>query len=337
MRIRSGFVGNVIGFGVKHSWGDSQLVAYASLWSLIENPERVVHVLNRADVREAYVKADGPWGSCLAGRALTLFDRGASETEFLYLHGYGLGYPGSISIRGPGQGLIGFGVLDNGFAAGIVYASPPIVGVQLTVGLYDPASLVGSYTERTKALRPEFELTVDEHLGSLGSVHLYFNGTEQGLYQTNAPDKPSETAKGTGFGGRLEMGPLHLAAGGHRGIGLGLTFALEPSASTFNGTQFRDTEGYFGMLQVAIGRFDLNAGYGRTLVKPLDIDLRANSSTGYPTYSLIYTQTGAAAAIVFHLNDILHFDFDVMHADFRWTLGDRQRISFYNLGATATW
>jgi hypothetical protein len=27
MRIRSGFVGNVIGFGVKHSWGDSQLVS----------------------------------------------------------------------------------------------------------------------------------------------------------------------------------------------------------------------------------------------------------------------------------------------------------------------
>ncbi len=349
MRIRSGFVGNVLGFGLRRPFeGTMKASAYISIWSVVESFGRRKYYVNNPDVREGWLKLEGPWGSFLGGKALTLFNRGAGEADFLYLHGYGLGYPGSIGVSGPAAGLIGFGILGPTFSAGLVYASPPIAGIQLSAGIYDPAQLTGSRFERTKAVRPEFELTVDEPLGDLGKVHLYFNGTMQKLYVSQQPDAVvtngagtfggSETAKGIGYGGRVEVGPAHLAAGGHRGLGLGLDFALQPSPQTYNGiSQLRDSDGYYVIGQVSVGKFDINAGFGRTRIKPLELDLVAATDSDYPAFSIIHTQTGYAGAVVFHPMDWLHFDVDVMHADFKWTLGDRQRITFVNAGTTLTW
>ncbi|HVR61574.1 MAG TPA: porin [Polyangia bacterium] len=339
MRVRSGFVGNVLGFGLRRDLNENtRFVGLISTWSIVESVDRRKYFPDYGDVREGYLKLEGKWGSLLAGKALTLFDRGATEADFLYMHGYGLGYPGSIGVNGPAAGMIGFGVLASTFSGGFVYATPSVYGVQLSVGAYDPASLVGSRLERTGAVRPEFELTVDEPLGTLGKLHLFFNGTWQKLYARQQPDSFSATAEGIGFGGRLEIGPVHLAAGGHGGKGLGLTFALEPSESTYSDkSELRSSRGFFAIGQFVRWGFDFNVGYGQTKVNPLADDLVANAMTGYPTYSLIYTQTGYFGAVVYHLADWLHIAVDVMHADFKWTAGDRQQINFYNAGTTVTW
>jgi hypothetical protein len=307
---------------------------------VVESEGRRKYFPNRADIREGYVKVEGPWGSFLGGKALTLFNRGATLANFQYLHNYGVGYPSSIDISGPAAGLIGFGVMGATFSAGLVYATPVLAGLQLSAGIYDPAQLTGSGLERTGPVRPEGELTFDQPLGDLGKFHLYLNGVYQKLYFNNAPDDPSGTAKGFGTGGRLELGPVHLAAGLHRGVGLGLFFALQPSDSTYNdASELRHNEGYFAMGQLALGSFDINLGVGRNKVEPLDSDMEpaATSALGYPQFSLINTQTGFAGAVVYHVRDWLHLDVDVMHADFKWTLGDRQQITFYNAGITATW
>jgi hypothetical protein len=339
MRVRSGFVGNVLGFGLHRNLTETtRFTGVISIWSIVESVDRRKYFPDYGDVREGYMKLEGNWGSFLAGKALTLFDRGATEADFLYMHGYGLGYPGSIGVSGPAAGMIGFGVLASTFSGGFVYATPHIYGVQLSVGGYDPASLVGSRLERTGAVRPEFELTVDEALGTVGKVHLFFNGTWQKLYARQQPDSFSATAEGVGFGGRVELGPVHLAAGGHTGKGLGLTFALEPSESTYSDkSELRTSRGFFGIGQVVLAKFDVNLGFGQTKVVPLADDLVANAMTGYPTYSLIYTQTGYFGAVVYHAADWLHFDADFMYADFKWTAGDRQKISFINAGTTVTW
>jgi hypothetical protein len=351
MRIRSGFVGNVLGFGLRRNLdAQTKVSGYFSFWSIVESVGRRKYFSNFADVREGYLKIEGPWGTVTAGKALTLFNRGATEANFLYLHGYGLGYPGSISVQGPAAGMIGFGILASTFSGGLTYATPSLAGIQLTAGIYDPAQLTGSKWERTKAVRPEFELTVDEPLGAMGKVHLYFNGTTQNLYEKQAPDERAlspngneefggtDTAQGVAYGGRIELGPVHLAAGGHRGKGLGLAFALQPSDMTYSPLQqIRHSEGYYAFGQLALGKVDINLGFGRTKIKPLERDLEVNPMTGYPTYSITSTQTGYAGAIVYHLSDWLHFDADVMYADYKWTLGDRQKIAFYNLGTTLTW
>lgn len=339
MRLRSGFVANTLGFGVRRNLTDTtKASAFVSIWSNVESAARRKYLPNLADVREGYLKIEGPWGTFLAGKALSLYNRGATEADFMYMHGYGLGYPGSIIDKGPASGMIGFGVLASTFSGGFTYTTPQLAGLQLAVGAYDPATLVGSRFERTGFLRPEGELTFDHAISDLGKVHVYLNGTIQKLYVKQAPDSDSATAKGFGAGARLELGPVHLAGGVHRGKGLGLTFALEPSESTYNGlSQLRDSSGFYGFAQVVLGKIDVNLGFGQTSVKPLANDLEAVPGTDYPSYSLIRTQTGVAAAVVYHPRDWLHFDVDFMRADFKWTLKDRQQINFINAGPTITW
>jgi hypothetical protein len=341
MRVRSGFVGNVLGIGIKRNFdATTKVTGYISIWSVVESEGHRKYFPNFADVREGYMKIEGPWGSFTGGKALTLFNRGATEADFLYLHGYGLGYPGGIDVVGPAAGLIGFGILGSTFSGGLVYATPSLAGIQLSAGVYDPASLTGSGLTRTGAVRPEFELTVDEPLGTAGKVHLFLNGAYQKLYRDHASDTPSETVQGFGAGGRVEVGPVHLAGGIHRGIGLGIFFALQPSDATYSdSSQLRDSEGFFAIGQLALGKVDINLGYGQTKVKSLASDLEPDpaSAGGFPKFSLIKTQTGIAGAVVFHAADWLHFDADVMHADFKWTLNDRQQINFFNVGSTLTW
>jgi hypothetical protein len=339
MRVRSGFVGNVLGFGLRRNFdATTKVTVYTSIWSIVESVARRKYFPDFADVREGYLKIEGPWGAVLAGKAGTLFNRGATEANYLYMHAYGLGYPGSVDVQGPAAGMIGYGILASTFSGGITYTTPSFAGVQLAAGVYDPANLIGSRYDRTGLVRPEFELTVDEPLGTLGKVHLYLNGTIQKLYAANQPDDPSETPKGYGAGGRVELGPVHLAGGMHRGLGLGLTFALEPSDSTYNDiSQLRDSKGFYAIGQLALGKIDINAGYGQTQVVPLDRDLIPAPGQMYPKFSVIKTQTGIAGAVVFHAAEWLHFDVDVMHADYKWTLGDRQQVNFYNAGTTVTW
>jgi hypothetical protein len=123
------------------------------------------------DVREGYLRLEGPWGALVVGRALTLFSRGATEIDFLYGHGYGVGNPAGFDNHGPAGGHVGFGVLASGFGAGVAYATPSLGGLQLTVGYYDPNTLAGLSWERTKWGRPEAELTYDVGGGRGGPVH----------------------------------------------------------------------------------------------------------------------------------------------------------------------
>jgi len=281
MRVRSGFVGNVLGAGVRRQLDEAtSLRTYIQITSYIESEARRKYRPVPADIRQAYAKLEGPWGSLLAGRSLTLFSRGATNIDFLYGHGYGLGFPGSVDVNGPTAGHIGFGVLANGFAAGVVYTTPSFAGLVLAVGAYDPSSLVGSPWVRTKWLRPEAEVTYDLAFNETTRMQLFVNGTWQALYKAGAPD--STSAIGAGYGGRFEIGPVHLGIAGHQGKGLGLSYALEPSettVATFPGQndELRFTDGYYAQFQLALAKFDFNLGAGITRVHLLDsdkIDLR---------------------------------------------------------------
>jgi hypothetical protein len=341
MRFRSGFTGNVLGVGVKRRLGDTKVTGYISATSVVDSQGQQKYRATPPDIREGYIKAEGHWGSVLMGRAAVLFDRGAVETDFLYLHGYGVGAPGDLNStsQGPTGGQIGYGVLANGFSAGVVYATPKVVGVQLSVGLYDPASFTGNY-ERTKYPRAEFEMTVDEPLGSIGRVHAFFNGGYQTVYQKNTTDDQVGKVMGIGYGARVELGPVRLGAGGHRGRGLGLAYPGNASSETVDNVGvLRDTDGVFVMGQLVLGKFDLDGGYGKSTIHMTAHDLTGNPAnpTGDPTTSVINTQTGTSAAVVFHPADWLHFDIDVMHADAEWDLGEHQRINYYNAGSTITW
>ncbi|MES1206356.1 MAG: porin [Pseudomonadota bacterium] len=329
MRLRSGFVPNVFGLGLRRQLSErTQLKVFVAFWATIESEGQRKTQQIYTDAREGYVKVEGPWGSLLAGRALDLFSRGATENDFLYGHGFSLGFPGNIDSNGPTAGLISFGVMAAFFAPGLVYATPSLGGLQLTAGVYDATPLPGGY-EATRYARPEGELTYDWK-GKSAKLHLFFNAMYQDVYRSGSNNKA--TAHGLGYGGRVEVGPVHLGVAGHRGPGLGLAYALQPGAVSVSETfELRTFDGYSGLLQFVTSRFDFNVGAGMSRCFLLETD-RMN-----PITSILDRQIGYSAAIVFHQSENLHFSIDFLRGDARWSLGEKQVFNFVNTGVVATW
>ncbi len=343
-RIRSGFVGAVLGFSVKKDLTeDTKLSTHIAIWGIAESARDKGGSVT-PDMREAYAKIDGPWGGVLAGRTLELFSRGAIQLDFNYGHGNGLGNPCNIDSIGPTCGHVGFGVIFPGFGAGIVYNTPELSGFKLTAGMYDPAVIGGNYTA-TPLPRLEGEAEFNKAFSS-GKVHLFVNGEWQKVYQQYSgvqgqPPVPqagheaypdSVTSRGVGYGGWLEISALALGFASHFGYGLGMTYAFENTPTTTNTTtgELRKFDGYYVQGRVAVGPVDLMAGYGisRVFAQPTDVAL---------TSSLIKSQTGISAGINYHVAKPLILDLDFFNASYKWYYGQSQTANFLNAGLTALW
>jgi hypothetical protein len=331
MRLRSGFVPSVVSLGLRGPLGDrTTITTFVSFWGTIETESQRKTSPNVPTFQEGYVKLEAPWGTVVAGRALALFSRGAVETDYLYAHGYGVGFPGNINDRGPTTGLIGFGVLAAFFSPGVMYATPAFGGLQISVGFYDPTPIPGNW-EQTRYLRPETEVTFDHQAGAF-RMHLFANGAYQTLY--NPGSVSSEKMLGGGYGGRFELGRLHLGASGHYGKGLGLSYALQGGAVSVGpspANQLRTFDGYSVLGQLVLGPFDLNLGWGMSRTYQLPSDLEAGN------ISILKRQQALSAVIVWHASANLHVALDYLHGDALWFLGETQKFNFLSSGITATW
>jgi hypothetical protein len=352
MRVRSGFIGNQLGLGVRGQvtpW--TTVMAYIQIWAFVESVAREKNYPNYADVRQGYAKIEGLWGSLLAGRTRALFSRGATDIDTLYAHRWGVGWPGGIDTNGPTLGMIGFGVMGSGFSAGIIYGTPVLKGFQLNVGLFDPIRLQNGSWTRTKYLRPEAELTFERKFGETGKVVLFANGVFQKLYKAGycpSPDNPppcEENPYGVGYGGRFELGPVHLGAAAHYGKGLGLNYALEASDATADpASNLRKNDGYYVQSQFVVRKFDLFAGWGidRVMLTAQDNVTVPDPSdpTGKPPvipHSIIKSQMGINAGIVYNATPNLHFDLEYFRAQGKWFLGESQVVNVTSSGMTFNW
>src|SRR5215471_379450 len=336
MRIRSGFVSNILGIGLRRQLSEqTKLSVYLQLWSDIETESQRKYLPMPIDVRQGYVRLEGPAGEVTVGRQLTLYSRGAVEIDYKYGHGYALGFPGNISSNGPAAGHIGTGVMAPGFAAGVVYATPKLAGLQLTAGLFDPVVLQGAW-DRTKFVRPEAELTYDTELGSNARLHVFTNGVWQRVYKQNQPNSLFETVLGVGYGARVEVGPVHLGVSGHYGKGLGLYYALETSEAAYDEQyRLRNTDGYYAQSQFILGDFDLNVGAGISRVYELPTDGVADMN-GHRN-SVIQSQLGISGVLVYHFSQVVHVAVDYLRANYKWHLGEKQNVNFFNGGMTVVW
>jgi hypothetical protein len=373
LRLRTGFVGNVLGFGIKKKINDTtEVMAYTAVTTYIDSTERRKYEVVRPDWRESYLKLTGRWGSVLAGRTGVLYSRGATEITYLYGFKYGLGWPGNISSKngsGPGAGAVGFGVLANGFGAGIVYATPDLGGFQASVGVYDANSLPGSGVwERVKWPRAETELTFERKLGGTGMFKLFANGAWQKVYSLGTP--ASGTIIGGGAGGRLEVGPFHLGIAGHRGKGVGMDFALQPTPASWD-KRNRDelllrtyTGGYVQAMVSATRALDISVGAGQTSVAQLPTDkvdtkdddmnpaTPAARDAGTPSgidsvgFVTIKSQTAFHGGVTVHLSEQVHLAFEYFRAMFEWykpipagpqTIQPKQNFHVINAGITYAW
>jgi hypothetical protein len=338
MRIRTGFIGNLLGIGVRNQltpW--TTLTGYIQIWSYIESDDRNKSNPNYPDVRQGYAKLEGPWGAFTAGRQRTLVSRGATDINVLYAHRWGVGFPNMVDRKGPTQGMVGFGVLGSGFAGGMIYGTPPFGGLQLNVGIFDPAAVVGPGWSGTTWVRPEAELTFTRTFGQTGKLVLFANGVWQKVYKTGmcvpAPNNLcDETIVGAGYGGRLELGPARLGVAGHYGKGLGLSYALENSYVAGDAeTRLRWSDGYYVQAMVVAGKTDFFSGWGISRMFLTELD----RST--PNLSVYKYQMGINAGVVYNVTPNLHVDLEYFRAEGRWWLGESQVLHCSAAGMTFNW
>jgi len=376
MRLRSGFVSNTFGFGVRGPLTPyTTASAYIQIWAFVENFDRRKGQETPPDVRQGWAKLEGPWGSVQIGRVPALFSRGATQIDALYAHRWGLGFPGNIDNNGPTRGQIGFGLLGSGFSGGAVYATPVIAGLQLSAGLFDAVQLQGngSWT-RTRFPRVEAELTFERKFrDGWGKVVLFGSGLHQKVYKsgyctpTPVPETPNSplpcdlTVLGAVGGGRLELGPFHLGVSGFYGEGTGINYALEVSDAALDKIgNLRKTTGVYGQAQVVIQKVDLFAGWGITQIyltdydknylKPdprdprsMDPDMAVRDMADkVHVWSVLKYQMGINAGVVYHVVPNVHVDLDFFRAEAGWRAvngfdGQTQVVWVGNGGMTVNW
>ncbi len=359
LRVRSGFLGNVLGFSGKLQVSDTTTAStHFEIWNTI-GTARSKAAVNAPDIRQGYAKIEGPWGALLAGRSLALFMRGAISLDFNYQHGNGLGYPCASDNSDPTCGMVGYGVIFAGFNPQLTYTTPKMAGLEVSVGLFDPVNAPGKF-EATPWPRIEGEIDYDADFllsGVKSNFHAFANGMVQTLKEQGNPDRAprmpyspeSTTPWGINVGFWAEL--FHIRAGFSmfQGKGLGMNNAFENTPAVFdsdpgvdiNGNPHnpqaphpRKFDGYYGVIGLNLQPITLNAGYGITRVFATTNDFIAAKTNGFDP---IKTQAGISAGINYAIGEHLVLALEYFHADHTWYFGDKQRLNVVNSGLTVLW
>lgn len=361
-RVRSGFLGSIIAFGMKKQVTEWTTVkSYMSLWGTSEayardrTQDAGMSTSKGFDAREAWIGLDGPWGSLTAGRQSGILGGISTEIDFLYAHNFAVGLP-CLEIYYPTCGHIGTGALGPGFAAGFTYVTPSLAGLRIKLGLYDPVRLLGAW-ERVPYPRPEGAIWYERRFSPKLLVKVQGEGMYQ--YMDQLGDNASmgyplkDKVWGLAGGGRLEAGPLRFGISAFRGKGLGTYVALQNAGSTFRSAapyQFRYFTGYYAQLAAVFGREQVSLGAGR--VKD---DLLPDDKIDSGNSNLKY-QSGVSAVFAHRVTEnlIVALDYFLFRTDW-WGApltttdatgklvnvgmlpGEKQVVHFINLGATFHW
>jgi len=359
IRGRNGFLGTVLGLGMRKKLGNTTAKGFVALWGHAESFNRDRANPSDIDVREGYVNFDGPWGSLTAGRALGLFGRISTEIDFSYGHNYGLGYPCG-DAQGPTCGHIGTGVMFPGFAAGFQYSTPSLGGLKLHAGLYDPVRLLGAWN-RSPVARPEGAVSFEQKFGSGGMFKAQVEGMWQPISRIETTNDTPPVQKlhndkvwGVALGARVEVGPVRFGAAAFHGKGLGQYYALQNSPAVFSPLTYevRNFTGVYAQAALVFGPVQVSAGAGRVGISQLEADKKDAITSNAKS------QTGVSAAVYYSVSDSLVLGLDYFRFQADWygaprsttdaasgattilagyITPERQVVNYLNAGATFHW
>jgi hypothetical protein len=352
-RLRTGFIMSVLGFNLKKTLTEGVTArSRVALWMLAAS-QRNWGDEPGVTAREVYLKIDGPWGGFLAGRAMSLFSRGAILLDYDLEHNYGLGHPCATKIVAGGAcGHSGFGVLFPGFHAGAVYNTPELGGLQLSAGLFDPAALSEGAYRRTPLPRVEAELTF--------KVPKYFRAFAGTLWQRvsrnktvtdpvtmmDSPTTQDVDAKGFDYGLMVTLGPVGLGFSGYFGQGLGLYTPLEdnPINIVASTGELRSQDGYYGAASLTFGETRLAGGVGISRLKRAPEDPPDTGNVITPKQQLGFSggvyqgfYKTVVIALEFFRSETTWFDRGEPMGPDLVIVRPRQAVNFFNAGATLYW
>jgi hypothetical protein len=360
-RIRNGFLMSILGFtGEKQVSPDLKVTARVGLWMNITG-SRTKNIPGLIDPRELYGKLEGRWGSFLGGSELSLFGRGATLMDQQIAHDYGLGSPCDVEFAsGGGCGMVGFGEPFPGFEPGFVYATPKLSGLQLSVGVYDPATISNAQLNRAPVPRIEGEATYELK----NVVRVFASGFWQALEGTI----PATTATGTTFlknlhtdawgvqaGAMLSIGPVMLGGAAYKGAGFSpITYLDESVISADSAGVLRNSRGAFGLGSFLIDAFKLKiaGGVGVWQLDKNRNDVGAVSPTGAPSNPALIKQNLGETIGLYQTTGPVHFALEYFRAQYTWYdrgLADavdptrvdivtpKQVVNFVTAGMTVVW
>lgn len=343
-RIRSGFVGTQIGFGLDNEV-NRMLTAKAFLAvSLVGVDNAKGSAADKpVDFREAWAGGTGPWGTFRFGRMFSIFGSASGEV-MMYAYAYAVGHPCQADVANISCGSSGAGPLYAGYNAQLRYESPRLVGFGLQVAAQDPSALPDFHI--TPLPRFDGELSYEARFSSDGLFGVKVQGVVQKLGRLNDMRSAvvTDTAWGAMAAARFELAGLRVGAGGWTGKGMGTHTAFQQDSPAnplahdkpgggFPGDELRNFRGFFGNL----GYTYLPSGSGITLgggavnVQETDADAAADSHISLirQNMELHVVLSQRVASLIFTL--------EAMHWKSEWFAGEQQTLRFLGAGANFVW
>jgi hypothetical protein len=341
-RIRSGFIGSQIDFGVSNKLSETLAAnAFVGVWLAgIDSSKGTPPAGKQVDFREAWGSLAGRFGTFLFGRAFSIFGSASGDVNN-YAFQYAVGHPCLADTSTIACGSVGAGPLYAGYNAQLRYETPRLAGFQLQASLEDPSSLPDYHITRL----PRFEGEVSYQAGFSGNGLVVVKG--QGIAQklgklnANRDGQESTTAWGVMGVARLELAGFKLGGGAWTGKGMGTHNALQQDdqakplahdlpGGAFPGDELRSFRGFFGNLVYGYRAFALAVGGGGAFVQETVSDAAAIST------SLLRQNTEYHAVLTARVHSVI-FSAEYMHWDSEWYLGEHQALHFIGAGTTFEW
>jgi hypothetical protein len=303
-----------------------------------------------------YGTLEGSWGSLLGGSALGLFGRGGILVDAEIAHDYGLGYPCMIeNASGGACGMAAFGAVFPSFEPGFVYTTPRFGGFELSVGMYDPATVANAQLNR--APLPRFEAEAAFSLPDV--VKVFANGFWQKLEGSPAEGGMRKDITATAWGAQggfmLTVGPVMAGGAGFVGQAFSPITYIEESQVTFDPQGIpRKARGGFGLAAVKLDAIHFKvaggAGVFRLDKSPNDVEpVSPGGAVGNPQ---LLKQNFGMTAGVYQPTGPVHFALEYFRAEHTlYEYGEAnptdpslinikkpvQVVHFLNAGFTVVW
>ena len=341
-RIRSGFVGSQIGFGVSNKFSENvEATAFLGVWVNGIDSNKGTPPLNKdVDFREAWGSLASPYGTFVFGRAFSIFGSASGEVNN-YAFEYAVGHPCLADASTIACGSVGAGPLYAGYNAQLRYVTPRFWGFELQASLEDPTSLPDYHI--TPLPRFEGEINYKLQFAGDGKFVVKGQGLIQNLGKLNATrdGTVTTTAWGTMGAARFELGGLRLGGGGWTGKGMGTNNAFQQDdqakplahdlpGGNFPGDELRSFRGFFGNVVYDYHGTALAVGGGAVFVQETASDAAAVSTSLLQQnveYHAVFTQR-------FHS---LVISAEFMHWKSDWYRGEMQTLNFVGSGAAFVW
>ncbi|WP_144779744.1 porin [Marinobacter maritimus] len=259
-RIKMGFLPNTIGFNFSKAMGDLTLGGRSSFWTSI-NDSLDSPTDTSIDVRQFYATVDGSFGQVLIGKDFGLYARSNIFLDEILM---GFGSPGAAG--GVSFGNIGAGYPYPTPSAQITYRAPEMSGLNVAVGVLDPADTVTGTNDENSAPRFETEITYSTDMNGLG-----LTGWLNGRYQSAENGGIEVDSSGVGYGVKASLAGLTLAASGFTSKG------DNPVLITNGAVTEDDADGFLVQGSYTFGPNRVVLSYGETDAEILNLETESTT------------------------------------------------------------